>query len=166
MIVAAFVAGMIANHGRLILRAYYWAYDLKDVLFALKNRRAFDDIRKREEELEKRVRQFKREQAAFEKEREKKPRDQRKSKHQEKPKQSKSKTKTKPKSEPKPSSYKDELRAKHLRVLGLNPEQNYSSDQIRKAYRTMAKKTHPDVGGSEAGFIEVTNAYEWLKQNH
>jgi len=164
MLIAAFVVGMVANHGRLILRAYYWAYDLKDVLFALKNRKAFDDIRRREEELEERVRQFRQEQADFEKEKIKKPREQKNSKRQKKPKQSKSKARSKPKSEPKPSSYKDELRAKHLQVLGLEPEQKYSSDQIRKAYRAMAKRTHPDVGGSEVAFIEVSKAYEWLSK--
>jgi len=162
MIVGAFVSGMVANHGRLILRAYYWAYDFKDVLFAIKHRRAFDDIRQREDELEERIRQFKKEQEAFEKQKAKKSRNQGKSKPKEKPKQSKSKAREKPKPEPKPSSHTDKLRAKHLQVLGLNPMQSYNSDQIRKAYRTMVKKTHPDVGGSHESFIEVQKAYEWL----
>ena len=54
------------------------------------------------------------------------------------------------------------LRAKYLRVLGLEPGRSYSPEEIKKAYRRKAKETHPDGGGTAAAFIEVQKAYEWL----
>lgn len=176
MLVSAFIAGMVANHGRLILPAFYWAYDLKDVVFALKNRKAFDDIRRREEELEERIRQFRQEQEQFRKEQAQKPKREKASTYKgqsEKPKQKKrgkkrqSKQQYRNKSDaefrPKPSSFTDDLRTKHLRTLGLDSQQNYDPSQIKKAYRIMAKNTHPDVGGSQEAFIAVQKAYEWLR---
>jgi DnaJ domain len=55
------------------------------------------------------------------------------------------------------------LRDQHLSTLGLRPGQNYSPDEIKAAWRKMAKKTHPDTGGSKAAFIAVVNAYNYLK---
>lgn len=45
-------------------------------------------------------------------------------------------------------------------LLGLSP--NASEDLIKKAYRIASKKVHPDVGGSEADFILLKEAYEVL----
>lgn len=39
-------------------------------------------------------------------------------------------------------------------------------DDIKKAYKTLAKIRHPDKGGSDALFAELNNAYEWLLKNH
>jgi len=49
-----------------------------------------------------------------------------------------------------------------LKILGLDPSRNYNPDELKAAYRKKVKKTHPDAGGSQAEFIEVVNAYEWL----
>lgn len=48
-------------------------------------------------------------------------------------------------------------------VLGLEP--GASLDEVRKAYRKIAKKSHPDVNkkkGTDKKFIEATNAYKSL----
>ncbi len=57
--------------------------------------------------------------------------------------------------------YKD-----YYRVLGV--ERGASSDAIKKAYRKLAQKYHPDVTKDPAGeekFKEVAEAYETLKDN-
>ena len=48
-------------------------------------------------------------------------------------------------------------------TLGLSSGQSYTPDEIKAAWRKMAKKTHPDTGGSKAAFIAVVNAYNYLK---
>lgn len=45
-------------------------------------------------------------------------------------------------------------------ALGLEP--NASDSEIKKAYRKMAMKHHPDKGGDEMKFKEITKAYEIL----
>lgn len=44
-----------------------------------------------------------------------------------------------------------------LRVLGLG--QDASFDDVRQHYRLLAKRYHPDVGGSQEQFIRVHTAY-------
>ena len=34
-------------------------------------------------------------------------------------------------------------------ILGLKKEDNPNSNQIRRAYKTMARKHHPDLGGDQ-----------------
>lgn len=45
-------------------------------------------------------------------------------------------------------------------ILGLR--RGASSDEIKKAYRQMAMKHHPDRGGDEKKFKEISQAYEFL----
>lgn len=35
-----------------------------------------------------------------------------------------------------------------------------SPDEVKKAYRRLAKKHHPDLGGNETAFKEVSEAYD------
>jgi len=42
-------------------------------------------------------------------------------------------------------------------ILGINSDA--SEDEIKKAYRTLAKKSHPDKGGSVEKFREINDAY-------
>lgn len=44
--------------------------------------------------------------------------------------------------------------------LGLNP--NATDSDIKKAYRKLAVKHHPDKGGDEETFKKLTEAYEVL----
>jgi curved DNA-binding protein len=45
-------------------------------------------------------------------------------------------------------------------ILGL--KRGASADEIKKAYRSMAMKHHPDRGGDEKKFKEISKAYETL----
>lgn len=50
-------------------------------------------------------------------------------------------------------------------ILQLNP--GYTPEDLKRAYRVLAKKTHPDAGGSSEEFLKVKAAYDALtsKQN-
>ena len=51
-----------------------------------------------------------------------------------------------------------------LRALGLDRTPS-SWDDLRRAYRSAARKAHPDVhGGSEAAFLAVAGAFERLSE--
>ncbi len=51
-----------------------------------------------------------------------------------------------------------------LIVLGLDRMPS-SWDDLRRAYRSAARKAHPDVhGGSEAAFLAVAGAFERLSK--
>lgn len=49
-----------------------------------------------------------------------------------------------------------------IRILGLNP--NFTSTELKKAYRTLSKKNHPDIidSGSNEKFLQIKEAYELL----
>ena len=49
---------------------------------------------------------------------------------------------------------------KHYNTLGVQP--NASEAEIKKAYRKLAMQHHPDKGGDQAKFKEITAAYEIL----
>ena len=46
-------------------------------------------------------------------------------------------------------------------ILGVS--ENATSDQIKQAFKDIAKKEHPDRGGNEAVFKEANEAYDTLK---
>ena len=46
-------------------------------------------------------------------------------------------------------------------ILGVS--EDASSDQIKRAFKDIAKKEHPDRGGNEAVFKEANEAYDTLK---
>lgn len=48
-------------------------------------------------------------------------------------------------------------------VLGVN--QGASKDEIKKAYKKLAMKHHPDKGGDDKVFKEITNAYNTLTED-
>jgi hypothetical protein len=45
-------------------------------------------------------------------------------------------------------------------VLGVHPDA--SADEVRRAWRRVARTTHPDSGGDEAAFAEALAAYQTL----
>lgn len=56
------------------------------------------------------------------------------------------------------------LKVKHLRTLGLPPTTS-DFDTIKKQYRKLAFRYHPDKGGSTEQFQKLTLAFNALKQN-
>jgi molecular chaperone DnaJ/curved DNA-binding protein len=48
-------------------------------------------------------------------------------------------------------------------ILGVS--EDASNDQIKKAFKDIAKKEHPDRGGNETAFKEVNEAYDTLKNS-
>jgi molecular chaperone DnaJ len=51
----------------------------------------------------------------------------------------------------------------YYEALGVS--KNASADEIKKAYRRLAVKHHPDRGGDETDFKEINEAYEVLKDS-
>lgn len=51
----------------------------------------------------------------------------------------------------------------YYEVLGVG--KNASADEVKKAYRRLAVQHHPDRGGNETQFKEVSEAYEVLKDD-
>jgi curved DNA-binding protein CbpA len=49
-----------------------------------------------------------------------------------------------------------------LRILGLEEEVALTEELLKAAYKTSAKRAHPDKGGSEKEFEAVTKAYAYL----
>ncbi len=51
----------------------------------------------------------------------------------------------------------------YYEVLGVSPDAG--ADEIRRAYRQLARRYHPDISGDERGgaFLEVSRAYEVLR---
>ncbi len=67
------------------------------------------------------------------------------------------------------------VRNMHLVTLELEPDREYTKEDIKKAYHRQANRYHPDrhMGKSEAQikvlnekFAEIKRAYEWLTKDH
>lgn len=50
---------------------------------------------------------------------------------------------------------------KYIKLFGI--KYGASEEEIREAYKKMAKIYHPDKGGSEEKFKEISSGYEYLK---
>ena len=51
----------------------------------------------------------------------------------------------------------------YYKTLGV--PRTATTDEIKKAFRKLARKHHPDAGGSEAKFKEINEAYEVLSDD-
>jgi curved DNA-binding protein CbpA len=53
---------------------------------------------------------------------------------------------------------------KAIRIMGVPI--NYTKEDLKKQYRKLAKKAHPDLnGGSHDKFVELRKAFEYLELN-
>lgn len=182
LIILIFVAGVLVNHGPFVYGILLWAQSLGDIVYAMRYQQAFEDIRRKEEELEEELRQRRAEayrQREADSEAQKRwraetqqSRGQKSSQRRtEEPKDRKTTDKgqergsqrQKQEAPKRPTPPGSSLRTKYLRILGLEPGHSYSPEEIKKAYRRKAKETHPDGGGTAATFIEVQKAYTWLQ---
>ena len=51
----------------------------------------------------------------------------------------------------------------YYKILGLEPRANI--DAVKKAYKKLAIEHHPDKGGDQKKFQEISNAYNILSNN-
>ena len=51
----------------------------------------------------------------------------------------------------------------YYKILGV--PRTATADEIKKAFRKLARKHHPDAGGDEAKFKEINEAYEVLSDD-
>jgi len=185
-----FVLGFFSAHIRRIPSILLWAGGVGDFFFALRYRHAFEDIRKREQELEEQLAQARAEarraqqgesdaQRKWRREQEAERARKAQEGSQQQNGQSRAGSTAHKKNRQRDgqssgtasgkvytSTPSDDLRAKHLRTLGLDPKKTWNPDDIKAAYRKAAKRTHPDTGGSASEFISVQNAWEWLRKNN
>jgi len=184
LIVLIFVGGVLVNHGPFVYGILLWAQSLGDIVYAMRYQQAFEDIRQKEADLEEELRQrradaYRQREADSEAQKRWKAEAQqsRGGKKRQDPaggatgsknsrggqKQGSQRQKQKEPNRPTPPG--NNLRDKYLSILDLESGRNYSPVEIKKAYRKKAKETHPDGGGTEAAFIEVKAASEWLMKN-
>lgn len=52
----------------------------------------------------------------------------------------------------------------YLKLLEIDA--TATQEDIKLAYRKLAKKYHPDMGGSKDMFLMLQNAYDWLMKHH
>ncbi len=55
-------------------------------------------------------------------------------------------------------------RPEWMRVLGIKAGEKIDSDELTRRYRALAKKAHPDNGGSDDKFQTLNDAYEQAKK--
>jgi hypothetical protein len=52
-----------------------------------------------------------------------------------------------------------------IKILGIEKKYPISEETVKKHYREMAKKSHPDITGSDEQMKKINEAYDWLKTN-
>ena len=167
VVILAFVLGILANHSYLYIELFQWAQSIGDVFFALRYRRAYEDMRRREAEFEAQARAARAEAYA-------RARAQGESDRQRQWREATGtsgtaggntggKQQTREPPRPGGSNVHEGLRAEYLRTMGLDPNGEYTAQDLKKAYHRQAKRAHPDAGGSAQEFRDLTSRYEWLR---
>lgn len=167
-----FIFGVATHHTSLLWRAGRWARSFGDFIFATRYRKAFEDIRRREaelDELEKQLREQAKAQSRSETNSKSESTTQQQWREQAKARKGGSgETSGSSSGSTGGSGYSasnNSTRDEYLRTMGLNPKSQFSADDLKRAYRKRARETHPDLGGSTSAFQQVSGAYEWLLKN-
>lgn len=157
----AVVLGFLSNQGVFLTRVLLWAESLAEILFVMRHRAAYEDIRREEGERNERA----------------KPESPRPPPNRPKPKQeddskqsSDSGGKARGHSQSsswKPGPGKSQADIDRcLRILELEPGEPYPLKQIKKAYRRLAMIHHPDLPtGSHGAFVQLGMALDYLTKH-
>jgi len=154
---------------------------LSDAINSIRYRSAYEDIRRKEEEIDELRRKYEQAQqesnSAQQESEQARRREESKQYRQSQQKQQKSDShqqhsKQQESGEGQQQNKSSSTRSNYLRMLSLDPDsKNYNYADIKKAYRRQASKYHPDkhhgkpaheVKEMNDHFREVKEAYEWL----
>ncbi len=183
-----FLLGMASNHTRLIFSIFGWAQSLGDVIYAFRYRRAFEDLRRREQEQERQAHEERRRAyAEYDRQSQQQQgwRDDAREHRQGKGKAeaggrsagrgesaragrgarsgSQRKRTNQQQNRTQQAPAQNTTRDRHLQTLGLKPSREYTAAEIKKVYRKAVMKAHPDAGGTQGEFVAVVDAWEWLR---
>ena len=175
-----FFSGTIRNLPSIIA----WADGLSDIVFALKHRNAYEEMKRQEERFEEELRRAREEAARANTGQSRQQQEWANEAKQTRGKKQSAGANEKDrgsggrsqgggtgssgrvgsdKAQPKQSSFEERIRREHLETLGLDPDKAHSLHEIKKAYRRRVKDTHPDVGGDPIELRKVRGAWEWLQ---
>jgi len=172
MLVAFFV-GYLLPHAS-ILRSV--GEHLSEFVNNIRYRDAYEDIKRKEEEVEELRKQYEKARAETNnKKTEQARRDRQEQSNNFRQNQKKDNQEQKQdssnQSKQKTSSTYESPKAKYLKILGLDPNREYSFQEIKKAYRKQASKYHPDKHHGkpnyremEERFKEVQDAFEKISR--
>ena len=153
----AFATGFLSNQSVFFYRLLLWAEDLSEIWYSLKHRHAFEEIQERERELEAEIHRL---------------REELKRKGQDEKQNSKSSAGSKSKQQSSGGDYQPKDHRNQgdidrcLKVLELETGVEYTQKDIKKAYRRLAMKLHPDMPtGSHDAFVELGVAMEYLMKH-
>lgn len=174
ILIAIFFAGILSNHTETIRGILAWSEGISDLIYAIRYRQAYEDISRRERELEEELRRAQAQAGARESQSQQRWREEAKQERTKSPptgvggrgegtQDARGGGKTFHNA--KQQQTRDPLATRYLTILGLDPGKRYSQTEIKAAFRKAVKTAHPDVGGSSEAMREVLAAYDWLTRN-
>ena len=154
----AFASGFLSNQSLFFYRLLLWAEDLSEIWYSLKHRHAFEEIRSREDELEDEIQRL----------REELKRKNQDEKPKAKPSGQQQSNGQSSNGDYKPKGHKNQADIDCcLKILELETGREYTSKEIKKAYRRLAMIHHPDMPtGSHDAFVQLGVAVEYLMKNN
>jgi hypothetical protein len=157
----AVVVGFFSNQGVFLARMLFWAESLAEILFVMRHRMAFEDIRQ-EEGSRHRTREGSPHPPPSGSQPKKNEQDKQHSRSG-----SGGKTDPNSKTDWTPGRSKNQADIDQgLRILELETGKTYTQKEIKKAYRRLAMIHHPDLPtGSHAAFVTLGMALDYLMKH-
>lgn len=140
---------------------------LSEFINNIRYRDAYADIKRKEEEVEELRRQYEKGRAETNNkkaEQARKERTEQSNNFRKKQKTSSQDQQSSNQSKQKASSSYQSPKAKYLKVLGLDPNGEYSFQEIKKAYRKQASKYHPDKHHGKANYREMEERFKEVQE--